>query len=365
MKLLAGFGRRLTNDHVGAYAATCAYFLMISFVPFFMMVIAISQRTSIDITALTQGIISIVPAGLKNYVETIIEEVQAKTYSYMPLSILILLWSAAKVFHALSNGLNVISKTQETRGWFFLRFRSMMYVAVFLIFISLALYASMKGQNLQQTFAENSPAFQSFINFIYSFRVLFAYIGLILVFLFIYKFLPNCSYTFRSQLPGALITSTVWVFFSYLMTLYYEHNDNFSNMYGSLTGVVLAMIWIYFCMWFLFIGAELNRVIYEDPENNVIVGAIDAVKDASAKKHEAIQQELDEHSIWRPLTDADEPQPNHQPGDIDIPWINEGDAEDIPRTGPVSSPGDANADSGDFDLGQALNDIDADSEKNI
>ena len=104
------------------------------------------------------------------------------------------------------------------------------------------------------------------------------------------------------------------------MSLYYEHNRNFSNIYGSLTGVVLAMIWLYFCMWFVLLGAELNRVLYEDPDQNFMVEAVDVMRDANVKKRREIENNLDEHSIWRPLRDDDVETEDRQPEDIDIPW---------------------------------------------
>ncbi|MBP3876879.1 MAG: YihY/virulence factor BrkB family protein, partial [Lachnospiraceae bacterium] len=148
---------------------------------------------------------------------------------------------------------------------------------------------------------------------------------LISVFLFIYKFLPNCHYTFRSQFPGALLVATIWMFFSYLISLYYHHNRNFSNIYGSLTGLILAMIWMYFCCYFLYFGAELNRIIYEDPEDNMIVNMIDGMKDASLRKEQIIEEELDEHSVWKPIRAEEEAEiPSEQPDDINIPWADEG-----------------------------------------
>ena len=127
---------------MGAYAATCAYFIMISFVPFIMIILSVASILSADTSALAEGLLALVPAGLSEYVRTIITEVMLKSHAYLPASLLILVWSASKVFHALSNGLNVISKVGETRGWFFLRFRSMVYVIVFLLMILLSLTLS-------------------------------------------------------------------------------------------------------------------------------------------------------------------------------------------------------------------------------
>lgn len=321
------FGRRMYNDHMGAYAATCAYFLMISFVPLFMIFLAFAHLTGLDINTLTDSLVTIVPAGLKDYTSTITHEVTSRAYAYVPISAVILLWSAAKVFHALTNGLNVISRVRETRGWFFLRFRSMMYVILLLLFAAGALILSIFGQAIGESIEKSVPAFGDILRLLYSFRSLIGYFALICVFLFIYKFLPNCHYSLKSQFPGALIVSTVWMFFSYLITLYYEHNSNFVSIYGSLTGVILAMIWMYFCCYFLLFGAELNRILYEDPEGNVIVSTVDGIRDESERKRQLIMKELDEHSDWK-LLENDFESESLQPQDIFIPWEDEKEPEE-------------------------------------
>ena len=330
LKIFGSFFQRMQNDHMGAYAATCAYFIMISFVPFFMIFIAFADGLNADVSALTGGFMAIIPSGLKVYVSAVINEISSKSYAYVPLSVIVLVWSASKVFHALTNGLNVISRAQETRGWFYLRFRSMFFVILFFVFAGVALVLSVFGQSIQDSLKTSFPKLEEILQFFFYFRTLFGYFGLILAFLFVYKFLPNCRYTFRSQFPGALLVATIWVFVSYLLSLYYEHNKNFNETYGSMTGMVLAMIWLYFCAYFILFGAELNRVIYEDPEDNIIVNTLDAVKDASARKQQEIAEELNEHSLWRPLDDEDGELPAWQPKDIEISWAD--DDEEVVRS---------------------------------
>ncbi len=295
---------------------------MISFVPLYMVVAAAAVRTGADLTDLIDGLVGVVPSGLKNYIYTITQEVGSRTYVYVPISIVILIWSAAKVIHALTNGLNVISRVRETRGWFFLRFRSMMYVVLLVLAIGATLVLSIFGRSIGESIEAGLPNHGEFASFLYTFRSLIGYLLLILIFLFLYKFLPNCHYSFRSQFPGALIVSTVWMFFSYLLSLYYEYNENFSAIYGSLTGVILAMIWLYFCCYFLLFGAELNRVLYEDPEGNVIVSTIDTVRGATARQQLKIMEELDAHSDWKTIGD-DAERKSAQPQDIYIPWEDE------------------------------------------
>ena len=289
LKIFGSFAKRMQKDHLGAYAATCAYFLMISFVPFFMIFTAIAGMTHMDVPELMGNFSAIIPSGLKGYIDSVILEVNTKSYIFMPLSVLILIWSASKVLHALTNGLNVTSRVQETRGWFFLRFRSMFFVGFFFMIVTAALILSVFGQSIRDFFVNSGNAFGGAAAFFYRFRSLFGYIGLIFLFLFIYKFLPNCHYTFRSQFPGALLVSTIWVFVSYLLTLYYEHNQNFNDIYGSSTSMMLAMIWLYFCCFFLLFGAELNRVIYEDPEDNIIVNTLECKSESEVIVHRHVR----------------------------------------------------------------------------
>ena len=326
-KIVRTFIGRTQRDHLGAYAATCAYFIMISFVPFFMIIFYLASNMGANIPELTKGFITILPSGLKAYVGSIINEILGKPYAYVPVSVLLLIWSAAKIFHALTNGLNVISEVQETRGWFYLRFRSMFFVLIFLMFVAFALMISIFGTSIQEWLEISDSVFRDIVWFFYKFRDWFAYFGLILAFLFIYKFLPNCNYTFSSQLPGALIVSTVWIFVSYLLSLYYDHNQNFNDVYGSITSMIMAMIWLYFCAFFLLVGAEINREIYNDPDDNVFVNTIDVVRVAREKKRRIILAELKEHSDDAAV-EKEETTYLFEPKGIKINWADEEHAEE-------------------------------------
>ena len=86
---------------------------------------------------------------------------------------------------------------------------------------------------------------------------------LALLFLVLYKCIPNRKASFKSQCPGALISSLAWSIFSLAFSMYLDIALAASNMYGSLTMIVFIMIWMYFCMWILLIGAEINAY-FED-----------------------------------------------------------------------------------------------------
>ena len=64
--LILGFVDRIMGDHVAAYAAQTAYFLMMSFIPFVLFLAAIVQYTPLTYGMVRQVIISIVPENLQD-----------------------------------------------------------------------------------------------------------------------------------------------------------------------------------------------------------------------------------------------------------------------------------------------------------
>ena len=81
--------------------------------------------------------------------------------------------------------------------------------------------------------------------------------------LLIYKFLPNRRDKFRKQIPGAVFTALGWMVISWIFSVYVDVFQGFSSMYGSLTTIVLIMLWMYFCMYSILLGGELNIEMYD------------------------------------------------------------------------------------------------------
>ncbi|MCD8023148.1 MAG: YihY/virulence factor BrkB family protein, partial [Lachnospiraceae bacterium] len=81
------------------------------------------------------------------------------------------------------------------------------------------------------------------------------------LFVFMYSYLPNRRMKVSGQIPGAVFTSVAWSIFSYAFSIYLEYSTNMSVIYGSLTTLVVVMLWLYACMYLWFIGAELNHYL--------------------------------------------------------------------------------------------------------
>lgn len=82
----------------------------------------------------------------------------------------------------------------------------------------------------------------------------------------IYKWIPNRTSSFRGQFPGALIATLGWVAVSVGCSIYMDNFTNFSYIYGSMAGIMILLLWLYFCMSMVFYGAEVNYFL-ENKDN--------------------------------------------------------------------------------------------------
>ena len=77
----------------------------------------------------------------------------------------------------------------------------------------------------------------------------------------IFAKLPEIPRTFRSQLPGALLTVLCWYVFTELFSFFISRSYRYSNLYGSLAALFLLILWLRYMVMILFAGGVFNRVL--------------------------------------------------------------------------------------------------------
>ena len=258
LHLALGFMERMRKDHVSAYAAQAAYFLIMSFIPFVLFLTAIVQYTPLTYREVLQAIMSVVPENLQGFVLNIVAEVFSKSAAVLPLSALVALWSSGKGMQALINGLNTIYHVKETRNWLVNRIYSMFYMFLFVLALIASLLLLVMGNRIHVLISGYVPFLGNVIGRILGAKTFLVFVMLFFVFLVLYRYLPNRRASLNSQVPGAFLTAVAWSVFSYLFSLYFTFFPDFSIMYGSLSTLILVMVWLYFCMNLLLYGAEIN-----------------------------------------------------------------------------------------------------------
>ena len=258
------FDRILKNseeDHISEYSAQCSYYTILSFIPFLILLITLIQYTNIEQQTLFDVISKIIPSSMNEFVLGIVKEVYSKSIGTISISVIFTLWSAGKGLFALTKGLHSVYNTDEDseKSVIYLRIVALIETIIFIVLIMVGLVLLVFGNSLKSIIQEHFGALENFNVF----SQIITEIGFILItfiiFLFLYRFMPKHKVTFKSQIPGAVFGSLALNVISFVFSKYLDIFKGFSITYGSLTTLMLVMMWTYSCFYSLFLGAELNK----------------------------------------------------------------------------------------------------------
>jgi membrane protein len=268
LKKIKNITDKIAEDHISAYAAQSAFFIMLSLVPILLLLMTMVRFTPITQADIMAAAYELFPKTVSSTIISIVNEVYSQTGTAISVSLLVVLWSAGKGVLAISNGLNTIRGQVETRNYIFLRLRAAIYTVLFLLAIILSLVFLGFGNSISMLVNKYIPVFQYVMDFIIETRTIIMILVLIVFSLSIYMFLPNKRRRLRSQLPGAIFTAFGWTFASFIFSIYMDIFKGFSNMYGSLTTIVIIMLWLYFCMYIMLLGGEMNDLLEQWVDNS-------------------------------------------------------------------------------------------------
>lgn len=270
IKIGMNFSRKMSEKNISAYAASTAFFIFLSLVPMLMVICTMIPYTPLTEDNLTRAITELTPNQIDSMVTELIHDVYRRASSILPLAALVMIWTAAKGLLALMRGLNAINDVQEHRNYFVVRFVAAVYTVVMLIATVISLVIMVLGSKLVDVVLARIPQLEVLFSLIVNLRFIFSWVILTLLFAAVYTYVPSKKLRFREQIPGASFTAVVWSVFSWGFSIYLNLSGSFS-IYGSLSLIIIAMIWMYFCMYIIMVGAYLN--CFFNPVNKVLTGS--------------------------------------------------------------------------------------------
>lgn len=254
--------RKAGASKISAYSAQAAFFMFLSLIPMIMLLLSLLNRigsSEADITAMAY---EFMPHAISSFFDTYIDEIiHDSRLSLTIISAVVLLWSASKGVFAIIGGLNSVYEIKEDRNYFLIRLFAILYTVAFVLILMFALMLMVFGNKLSSFITAMFPNLTGMVYVISSLRYLLGFLMLVTFFTLLYKMLPNGKINFFAQIPGAILASGGWVVFSFAFSYFVENFSNYANIYGSLSAIIVFMLWLYTCMYILFIGAEINLIL--------------------------------------------------------------------------------------------------------
>lgn len=264
--VLCDFTTQMKKENISAFAASTAFFIFLSLLPMLMVLCSMIPYTPMTEDALVMAVTAITPDATDVFVESLIAEVYERSVGILSVAIVATVWSASKGMLALIRGLNAVNDVEEERNYFVIRLVAFFYTIIILAGTVLSLVIMGLGNQLVEMILFYVPQLQLAATLVNNLRFILVWVVLTMLFALIYAYVPNKKLRLREQIMGASFTAISWSVFSWGFSMYITYFD-LSRIYGSLSIVIVVLLWMYFCMYSVMVGAYINR--YRMEEHNL------------------------------------------------------------------------------------------------
>ena len=256
--------KTIQEMHIPLHAAYAGYFIILAIFPALLLILSVLRYTGLQVESLVELIGDFVPTALMDTVEDLVYSTyQNSSGAVVGLSAVTALGAASRGIYGLLRGLNAIYGVSENRSYFYTRGISMVYTFIFFLVMLATLALHVFGNTIIGMLTMVDNAVLIFLIDLIDLRFFLLLILQSLVFTVMFMALPNKRNGFMESLPGGVLSSLGWLVFSDIYSIYVENFQNYSNIYGSVYAIALAMLWLYCCLSILFYGGALNRYLKE------------------------------------------------------------------------------------------------------
>ncbi len=264
--LASTFSHFLSNE-LPTSAAAISYFAILGLYPFLLLLFALSREypmfREINLRAI-EVVLAFLPVS-REIVEGHLHVFPTLSRGQMFTCLAIILWVASWAFTIIEKAINRIWRT-PCRS--FVRGRLLTLAMLIVVGMLLVLSALTTGwlTFLQsETSRWASPVVGAALVLDgYFWQVVFGTVGLVLtvvLFLLVYKVMPNTRVTVIEAVPGALVAGLAWEVAKYLFA-WSLVKFPYDQLYGSIAAVVATLTWIYISSLIMLFGAQMTAVLH-------------------------------------------------------------------------------------------------------
>jgi membrane protein len=280
---------RLDDHAILTRAAAIAFYAVAALIPFMGLLIALTSRWLPWIVLQLGGdrpfdpidsFRQLLPADAASFLTRELNRLQSQPPTgLISFGLAALLWLSSSLFVEIIDAMNAIGGVNETRPFWKRRLIAIIMTlsqAAILIAAVVSIIAwpqILDWLGLSRSAALMATAFHGVTVF---FTVLSS-------FAFALYVAPNSKRRWEWITPGSLLGTLILLATSLVFRIYTQNWAHYSATYGSLTGIIVLMSWIWISSVVLLVSAELNQVI----------------EDSSYRHHRHEPARLPAHSVTR------------------------------------------------------------------
>ena len=276
-KILKNFGllwqtlRKFNDDNGFFLSSGIAFNILINLIPFIMLLLALVGTYLYN----DQEVLNHIRAYFRNVAPTLDPKIIGSLMDLIEsrqivgiLGFVGLLWFSTWVFSSLRIALNIVFRVEKSRGmlWGIAVDLLMILLVGILLLVSLILgplVIWLQGYQGRIPVAIG-PTIQWILKYLVPFFLAYCMFSLI------YKIIPSKRIHIKSALQAALFASLLWELAKHLFAWYVVHLSKYSIFYGSLSTLVIFVLWVYYSSTILVLGGEFAYFLEQDRQKSTV-----------------------------------------------------------------------------------------------
>ena len=267
--------REIAEDDVPHIAAGVAYYALFSIFPLILGLISIlgffvePDEVQGRVIAFTSGFLP----GSEDLISANIDAVIGLRGALGFFSLLGLIWSGSAMFGALNRAVNRAWDIHTDRPIYISKPRQLVMAICVGGLFALSMVCAAFVRAVGESAMLSAPVVNMVVN--NSGRIALqamSFILVLMIFLMVYRFMPNTKTYWRYIWPGALVSAALFELSKNLFIIYIERTA-YHNVYGSVAPVMVLLFWAYVSSLIILLGAEICSE-YERMKHNVERGVL-------------------------------------------------------------------------------------------
>lgn len=271
--LKAAFNQ-LNEDRVTVFAAQSSYFSVISIIPLLMLILSLARILFPEfIDAVFISIERELPDKFSSLLSTVYAELSERgSVSIVSISAVTMFWLSSRGVAAMTRGVAEVYGTRDRTTFLSETLHSIIYTIIMVFTVILSLTVLVFGVFIRDRAVARFPNTAGIFDLVIRLRMAVFFVVMVCLFSLIFAEVSRTGRKkgvnrrevpsgFKAQIPGAAVAALGWMVYSFFFSLYIEYFPSASYIYGSLAAVILFMLWLYFCMVIMLVGAEINKAI--------------------------------------------------------------------------------------------------------
>ena len=276
VELAVRTAKELSEDDVTHMAAGVAYYALFSIFPLLLGLIAVmgyfldAEEAQARVQDMTSGFLP----GSEQLVADNISAVIGFRGALGVFSFIGLLWSGSAMFGALNRAVNRAWDIQTDRPIYINKPRQLLMAMSVGVLFSISLSSAAVVRTSEDLKSLDIPVLSLLVHTAGQIVLQVISLGLmIVIFLMIYKFMPNTKTYWKYVWPGAVTGALLFELAKNLFIIYLGRWSSYENVYGSIAPVIVLLLWAYVSSLILLLGAEISSE-YERLKHNLERGVL-------------------------------------------------------------------------------------------